>query len=124
MTEILPLLLCVQPALDATMTRQLAGIITALLTMTGRVTMVGIARWGERGSSYRTVQRFFHTSVPWLQVGWRFFRQHWWEVDDTYLLAGDETVVTMGGRRTDWTASFRRWPKKRCRAWRFLSCRW
>lgn len=100
MTEILPLLLCVQPALDATVTRQLAGIITALLTLTGRVTMLGIARWGERGTSYRTVQRFFHASVPWLQVGWRFFQQHLWEADETYLLAGDETVVTKSGKRT------------------------
>ena len=100
MSEILPLLLCVQPALDATVTRQLAGIITALLTMTGRVTMLGIARWGERGTSYRTVQRFFHASVPWLQVGWRFFQQHLWEADDTYLLAGDETVVTKSGKTT------------------------
>lgn len=100
MTEILPLLLCVQPALDATLTRQLAGIITALLTMTGRVTMLGIARWGERGTSYRTVQRFFQASVPWLQVGWRFFQQHLWEADDTYLLAGDETVVTKSGKTT------------------------
>lgn len=100
MTEILPLLLCVQPALDATLTRQLAGIITALLTMTGRVTMLGIARWGERGTSYRTVQRFFHASVPWLQVGWRFFQQHLWDAEDTYLLAGDETVVTKSGKQT------------------------
>ena len=100
MTEILPLLLCVQPALDATLTRQLAGIITALLTMTGRVTMLGIARWGERGTSYRTVQRFFHASVPWLQVGWRFFQQHLWDADDTWLLAGDETVVTKSGKTT------------------------
>lgn len=100
MTEILPLLLCVQPALDATLTRQLAGIVTALLTMTGRVTMLGIARWGARGTSYRTVQRFFHASVPWLQVGWRFFQQHLWEADDTYLLAGDETVVTKSGKQT------------------------
>jgi putative transposase len=100
MTEILPLLLCVQPALDATLTRQLAGIITALLTMTGRITMLGIARWGERGTSYRTVQRFFHGSVPWLQVGWHFFQQHLWAADDTYVLAGDETVVTKSGKTT------------------------
>ena len=62
--------------------------------------MLGIARWGERGTSYRTVQRFFHASVPWLQVGWRFFQQHLWEADDTYLLAGDETVVTKSGKQT------------------------
>lgn len=68
--------------------------------MTGRVTMLGIARWGERGTSYRTVQRFFHASVPWLQVGWRFFQQHLGEADDTYLLAGDETVVTKSGKTT------------------------
>jgi putative transposase len=99
MTEILPLLLCVQPALNATLTRQLAGIVTALLTLTGRVTMLGRARWGARGTSYRTVQRFFHASVPWLQVGWRFFQQHLWAAEDTYLLAGDETVVTKSGKQ-------------------------
>ena len=27
--------------------------------MTGRVTMLGLSRWAEKGGSYRTVQRFF-----------------------------------------------------------------
>jgi len=33
-------------------------IIEATLSMTGRVTMLGISRWTEKGGSYRTVQRF------------------------------------------------------------------
>jgi len=30
-----------------------------MLVMTGRVTMLGLARWAGKGGSYRTVQRFF-----------------------------------------------------------------
>ncbi|MCO5196627.1 MAG: transposase [Anaerolineae bacterium] len=43
--------------------RQLSVIIPALLAMTGRVTMLGISRWAEKGGSYRTIQRFFHTAI-------------------------------------------------------------
>jgi len=34
-------------------------IVEAMLAMTGRVTMLGLSRWTEKGGSYRTVQRFF-----------------------------------------------------------------
>jgi len=37
----------------------MSRLIPALLTMTGRVTMFGIARWTEKGGSYRTIQRFY-----------------------------------------------------------------
>jgi len=30
-----------------------------MLSMTGRVTMLGVSRWAGPGGSYRTVQRFF-----------------------------------------------------------------
>ena len=36
-----------------------------MLVMTGRVTMLGISRWAGKGGSYRTVQRFFSTVIPW-----------------------------------------------------------
>ena len=35
-----------------------------MLTMTGRVTMLGISRWAEKGGSYRTTQRFFNKQIP------------------------------------------------------------
>jgi hypothetical protein len=71
-----------------------------MLVMTGRVTMLGISRWTGDGGSYRTVQRFFATAIPWAQVLWRFFRQHLFQTDDVYLLAGDEVVVTKAGKTT------------------------
>ncbi len=100
MPDILALLLCLQPCVTMTTVRQLSRIAVALLAMTGRVTMRGIARWTGRGGSYRTVQRFFATAIPWAHVLWLFFRQHLFQADDVYLLAGDEVVVTKAGKHT------------------------
>jgi hypothetical protein len=80
--------------------RQFSQIALALLTMTGRVTMLGISRWAEAGGSYRTVQRFFATVIPWAALFWLFFRTHLFDPDDVYLLAGDETVVSKAGKHT------------------------
>jgi len=71
-----------------------------MIAMTGRVTMLGISRWAEKGGSYRTVQRFFYTVIPWAQVLWGFFCGHLLDCQDTYLLAGDECVVTKAGKQT------------------------
>jgi hypothetical protein len=80
--------------------RHLARIVPALLAMTGRVTMLGIARWTGEGASYRTVQRFFVTLIPWAALFWLFFRTHLFAPDDVYLLAGDETIITKAGKHT------------------------
>jgi putative transposase len=80
--------------------RQFNHIALALLAMTGRVTMLGISRWTGQGASYRTVQRFFSTLIPWASLLWLFFRTHLFDPDDVYLLAGDETVVTKSGKHT------------------------
>ena len=80
--------------------RQFSTIALAMLTMTGRVTMLGISRWTAQGGSYRTVQRFFSTVLPWTALFWLFFRTHLFDPDDVYLLAGDETVVTKSGKHT------------------------
>jgi len=100
MPAILPFLLCLQPEVTLTTIRQFARIVPALLAMTGRVTMLGIARWTGDGASYRTVQRFFSTVIPWAALFWLFFRTQLFEPDDVYLLAGDETVVTKSGKHT------------------------
>ena len=62
--------------------------------------MLGLSRWTEKGGSYRTVQRFFYTVIPWAQVFWAFFGEHLLDRQDTYLLAGDESIVTKAGKRT------------------------
>jgi putative transposase len=80
--------------------RQFSTIALAMLTMTGRITMLGISRWTAQGGSYRTVQRFFSTLLPWAALFWLFFRTHLFDPDDVYLLAGDETIVTKSGNHT------------------------
>jgi putative transposase len=100
MYDIISLLTCLQQILDRTTVKQLHQIALAMLSMTGRVTMLGIARWTEQGASYRTVQRFFETLVPWATILWLFVRQHLLDDEQDYLLAGDETVVTKAGKKT------------------------
>jgi hypothetical protein len=98
--EIIALLQCLRPTLTATTIRQLSRIIFALLAMSGRTTMLGISRWAGQGGSYRTVQRWFYTFIPWTAVFWLFFRRHLFRPAEVYLLAGDEVVVTKAGKRT------------------------
>jgi putative transposase len=100
MIDILALLQHLSPYLDMTTVRQMSRIIPAMLAMTGRVTMLGISRWTEKGGSYRTVQRFFNTVLPWATLFWLFFKRHLFEADATYILAGDECVVTKAGKMT------------------------
>src|SRR5262249_1554262 len=88
------------PCVPSTTLRQLSRIALALLVMTGRVTMLGISRWAGKGGSYRTVQRFFSTVMPWAILFWVFFRHHVYCPADVYLAAGDEVVATKAGKHT------------------------
>ncbi len=63
MDIIMSLLFCLSPCLDHTTLRRLAVIVTAILSMPDRVTMLGMSRWTDKGGSYRTVQRFFKTNI-------------------------------------------------------------
>jgi len=65
--------------------------------MTGRITMLGMSRWAGTGGSYRTIQRFFATVIPWGILFWVFFRHHVYGPDDVYLVAGDAVIVTKAG---------------------------
>jgi len=78
----------------------MAHIVTAMLTMTGRVTMLGLSRWAGKGGSYRTVQRFYNTVLPWPLLFWWFFRTQLYHADDVYLLVGDECVTPKVGKCT------------------------
>ena len=100
MLDSIALLVCLHPEITMTTIRQFSRIAHALLAMTGRVTMLGISRWSGDGGSYRTVQRFFTTVLPWASLFWVFFRTHLFQSDDVYLLGGDETVVTKAGKQT------------------------
>jgi len=68
--------------------------------MSGRGTMRGRSRWGGTGGSYRTIQRFFKTSVHWCHLQWLLIRHHLLDADDVVLMSGDHVVVTKSGKTT------------------------
>ena len=100
MPEIIALFSVLIPHLSATTTRQLSQVVLALLAMTGRVTMLNISRWTGQGGSYRTVQRFFNTVIPWTTICWMFFRTYLLDRESAYILVGDETVRAKSGDAT------------------------
>lgn len=65
MDAILSLVRCLHPAVTMTTVRQLSRIVLAMLAMTGRVTMLGLARWAGTGGSYRTISALlsYHLAV-------------------------------------------------------------
>ena len=91
---------CLAVCLGTTSLGQLSVIVPALLAMPGRVTMLGISRWTDEGGSYRTVQRFFMAPINWGKLHWCFIRHNLWDAEATYILAGDEVVVTKAGKHT------------------------
>jgi len=58
MTEILALLQNIAPLLEKTTFRQMSQAILGMLVANGRITMLGLLHWTEKGGSYRTIQRF------------------------------------------------------------------
>jgi putative transposase len=100
MTEILALLQCITPLISKTTLRQMSRIVLGMLMMTGRVTMLGLSRWTDQGGSYRTIQRWYHTQIPWANLLWSLFQKWLWNPRDEYLLAGDEVVCGKAGQET------------------------
>ncbi len=100
MSEIISLFTVFSPHLSTTTLRQFCRVVFAVLAMTGSVTMRNISRWTKKGGSYRTIQRFYNTLIPWGTLCWVFFRAHLYDPDDVYLLAGDETVLPKSGDET------------------------
>ncbi len=100
MPDIMVLFACLSQCLDRTTLRQLVRVSDAMLSITGRVTMQGLSRWAGKGGSYRTIQRFFTTSLSWSKVQWALIRHHLLDQDDVILMAGDDVVVTKSGKTT------------------------
>jgi putative transposase len=100
MSEILALLQIIARLVSKTTLRQMGHVIYGLLVTTRRVTMLEISRWTETGGSYRTIQRLYHSSVPWLQVMWLLFSQQLWTAGHDYIAAGDEVVFGKAGQET------------------------
>ena len=100
MYDILSLFSVLYPHLSRTTMRQFSVVVIGLLAMTGQVSMRNISRWTSEGGSYRTLQRFFNTVIPWGTVCWVFFRTYLLDRESLYILAGDATTVSKSGEST------------------------
>ena len=100
MYDILSLFSVLYPHLSTTTVRQFSRVVLGLLAMTGQVSMRNISRWTSEGGSYRTVQRFFNTVIPWGTIYWVFFTTYLLDRESAYILAGDETIVSKSGQST------------------------
>ena len=94
------------PALSPCSLNRLTLIVEAMLAMTGRVTMLNMSRWTEKGGSYRTVQRFFSEKIDWAALRWQLIKQHLAGEKGVWLLTGDEVVVTKSGKETHGIGKF------------------
>ena len=100
MKEILAQLQSIAPLVSSTTMRQMSQVILGMLVITGRVSMLGLSRWTDKGGSYRTIQRFYHTVLPWADLLWIFFVKQLCKPGEEYILAGDEVVVSKAGKKT------------------------
>jgi len=106
MSEIIPLLTCLEPHLSTTLLRQLSHVIFAMLCIPNRATMLGLSRWTEKGGSYRTLQRLYQTPLNWLQMNWTLLQTHLLPTKGLFLLAADEVVVNKVGKKTHGVGRF------------------
>ncbi len=100
MTEIVALLQSIEPVISTTTLRQLSQVVYGMLISNGRITMLELSRWTEKGGSYRTIQRLYHTPIQWLQIQWILFTSQFHQMDREYIAAGDEVVFGKAGKET------------------------
>jgi hypothetical protein len=100
MTEIVALLQTIAPAVAPTVLKQMSQVIYGMLISSGRMTMLELSRWTERGGSYRTIQRWYHSKLVWLQIMWILFTSQLWQAEHEYIAAGDEVVFGKAGQET------------------------
>ena len=106
MSEIIPLLICLETHLSSTRLRQLKHLVFAMLCIPNQATMLGLSRWTERGGSYRTLQRFYQSKIDWAQLHWQIIKAHLLSSESLYLLAGDDVVVSKSGKQTHGVGRF------------------
>jgi len=98
--EILTFFACFETLATSAGIRQMSIIAEAMLSMTGRITMLSLSRWTGKGGSYRSINRFFATRRAWTELFVEFFQTHLFNPQSEYIVAGDETVVSKAGRET------------------------
>lgn len=78
----------------------MSQVIFGMLSASGRISMLGLSRWTEKGGSYRTIQRFYSSELPWQAIHWLLVRLKFLKPTGQYFIAGDEVVDSKAGKET------------------------
>lgn len=78
----------------------MSRVVFGMLSASGRISMLGLSRWTEKGGSYRTIQRFYSSELPWQAIHWLLVRLKFLKPTGQYFIAGDEVVDSKAGRET------------------------
>jgi len=81
---------------NKSLNKNLKFIVSAILSMTGRVTMLNIARWNNK-YSYKTIDRFFTKKINWVKINYQISKTFFGK---DLILAGDEVIITKSGKHT------------------------
>ena len=97
MPEIYVYLLPLLCTLKETKLKNLGEIISAMLCMSGKKTMLNISRWTD--ICYRTVERFYNLVIPWLDLNISLV---YLKVKNSgeLIVVADETPVIKSGKKT------------------------
>lgn len=90
---LLPLISC----LKESELKNLREIVSAMLGMSGKKTMLNISRWTE--ICYRTVERFYNRIIPWLDLNILLINMRAGKIEEL-IATGDETGVIKSGKKT------------------------
>ena len=62
--------------------------------------MLGLSRWSKKGGNYRTMIRFFHSTLDWGVINWFFIKIYLTKNRGfVYLLGGNKVVVSKSGKK-------------------------
>jgi putative transposase len=92
--------------MTSTTLNHLSYLILALMCISGRVTTLGLSRWSEAGGRCRTLQRWYQMPLDWATLLWVMVRTHLLKPNGTYLLAGDDVVISKAGQHTHGVGRF------------------
>ena len=82
--------------LDKRVINQLVSIISSILAMSGRITMLGISRWNDV-ISYKTIERFFDKRLDWLSINYKIIKS---KLSKNVILVADESTISKSGKVT------------------------
>jgi putative transposase len=92
MIEVLAFLQSNVPLFENMTLWQFNKVIFGMLVVCGPITLLGLSLWTEKGGSYRSIQWFYCSSLPWQAIPGLFLPKRFFHSGSEYIAAGDETV--------------------------------